>query len=70
MAGKPENSVSVIFRKIAIPFSVLWFLRNAYLVLSDFDADNVAAMVLALAFPLLLFLAAVAKGNPYKKQKP
>lgn len=70
MAGKPESNASLVFRKIAIPFSVLWLLRNAYLVLSDFDADNPALMVLALAVPLLLFVAAAAKGNPYKKQKP
>jgi hypothetical protein len=68
MDNKSGNIIAKLFRIIAIPFSILWFLRSISLIISDYNVNNWFWIVLSLVLPILLFKAAISQGNPLRNE--
>lgn len=68
MNDKSEKIAVQLFRIIAVPFSILWFLRSIWLLMSDHDINSSYGILISLVLPLLLFKAAISKGNPLKNE--
>jgi len=61
---------TILFRIIAIPFSILWLLNSCYLLFTELEERNVDSWIgvlLSFLLPILLFRAALS-GRPWRDQ--
>jgi len=68
MDSKSGKNIYKLFRVIAVPFSILWFLRSMWLLISNHDLNNWYGILISLVLPFLLFKAAISEGNPLKNE--
>ena len=68
MNKKFEDNINKLFKIIALPFSVLWFINSLFLLFSNYE-KSVFGIILSFLLPALLFKAALSNKPPWRNKQ-